>query len=555
MAKLGTGQALWASEDGHSDDESEGFEAQEPTAPIEKDKAPDGHATDLVSLARSRKQRNPLNAQPSSSASVRSSGAAPPMSNTMTTFADKSKYIKAFMFALGLNNHELEEIFLKEVVPDVRKKLRFTHSGPGSRLRDCILCDTPCNAPDPVYGGVIFIIWAHADSGTIEGWVCYHCNSTLRRRYKGFRLSQLQKHIKDSLVCCESCAICTSRELGGARCQSVLLVSCKYMCVHRCLSCKQDKQSNRDEFDARRHKDMMEFAGKDCDHSRSSTGGDQSVYHELYTNQVMQEQFKLGNDLLWTDEDDFVAFFGAKPDVLKVPYHSQKRPDGQWLKGWRTEEVDFGNCDNLNNRKPRSAIVIDMSFRNEVGVKGHFGTDNDDLENIADNAAALTANRLKLGQGADLSTILKKKDADAKKAEQQEKSEEAYRQSGLGDEKFDPAALDEDRLNPLGAEESGAAPSPSGAKQRPRTEAASCISPPAKKAKAIASVISSSRPSASPSPLPADTLKRKAGSDRGSQPKKKGGKADNILPEVSAEYEETHYLLCVCRWNVLVCVL
>ena len=54
---------------------------------------------------------------------------------------------------------------------------------------------------------------------------------------------------------------------------------------------------------------MMEFAGKDCDHSRSSTGGDQSVYHELYTNQVMQEQFKLGNDLLWTDEDDFVAFF------------------------------------------------------------------------------------------------------------------------------------------------------------------------------------------------------------------------------------------------------
>ena len=130
---------------------------------------------------------------------------------------------------------------------------------------------------------------------------------------------------------------------------------------------------------------MMEFAGKDEEHTRSSSGGDQTVYHELYTNQVMEEQYRLGNDMFWTDEDDFVAYFGAKPDQLKVPFHSQRRPDGVTMKGWRTEEVEFSECKALNYRKPRSVIIIDMSFKNAVGVKGHFGTDNDDLENIADN--------------------------------------------------------------------------------------------------------------------------------------------------------------------------
>ncbi len=58
---------------------------------------------------------------------------------------------------------DMKAAFLLSVPKDLHNRIRFAVDGPGLRNRDCSACGVACGAFDPVYGEVIFVMWAHLD--------------------------------------------------------------------------------------------------------------------------------------------------------------------------------------------------------------------------------------------------------------------------------------------------------------------------------------------------------------------------------------------------------
>ena len=120
-------------------------------------------------------------------------------SGTVRTHSEMEGYL-AHNFFKGTSDPAhvtLFEAFLK-LPKSVQQRVRLVGVGYGSRLRDCILCDAACNSTDPILGTLVFIMWGHLeeDHTTVQGYVCYYCCSIMRRRFRSWKLRDLQEHLR-----------------------------------------------------------------------------------------------------------------------------------------------------------------------------------------------------------------------------------------------------------------------------------------------------------------------------------------------------------------------
>ena len=49
--------------------------------------------------------------------------------------------------------------------------------------------------------------------------------------------------------------------------------------------------------------------------------------------------------------------------------------------------VEFDSCEALGNKRAKSVIVIDISFKSNAGLEGRYGSDQDGLANIGATTA------------------------------------------------------------------------------------------------------------------------------------------------------------------------
>ena len=109
--------------------------------------------------------------------------------------------------------------------------------------------------------------------------------------------------------------------------------------------------------------------------------------------------------------------------------------------------VEFDSCEALGNKKPKSVIVIDISFKSNVGLKGRFGSDQDGLANIGATTAAVGENKLGLGRATSSADMLKLKGRrDEKKGRDEQTEEGADADAGAT---FDPESAFDAALDPM----------------------------------------------------------------------------------------------------------
>ena len=217
----------------------------------------------------------------------------------------------------------------------------------------------------------------------------------MRRRYKGFKLKQLKIYIAKP----------------------------------------DDNFKNAEEFDKARREEMLTTANR-LPGERAHVTGD-VVHHNVVSNQQIRETYELEKELLWRSREDFITFFKATPEELEATWESQVTPQGVKLEGWRTEMVDFEGCEAFRGKKPRSVIAVGVDYVASVGLEGRFGNSGD-LANVAASAAAITENKLHVGQASSSAKMLEKKEkAEAKEAEEQAAAAEE-RKDGLRDEECNP---------------------------------------------------------------------------------------------------------------------
>lgn len=187
---------LWAGIEADDDRGSEsGIETEEPE---QAGASPPAKEPSLLDVVRRRRTRltPAASSEVGSSAEGGMSKLPPPLAGAGATIHQSRtsiggvQFLRRFTPKPGSSRADAEQEFLKSIPNELRNKVRFQQSGPGNRIRSCNACSEPCNGADPAYGDYVFVMWSHLEpdgSGTVQGYMCYWCNFTLRRRYKGFK--------------------------------------------------------------------------------------------------------------------------------------------------------------------------------------------------------------------------------------------------------------------------------------------------------------------------------------------------------------------------------
>ena len=113
-----------------------------------------------------------------------------------------------------------------------------------------------------------------------------------------------------------------------------------------------------------------------------------------------------GKDLLWRDEKGFIAYWKGAPDTLGAVWQETPMPNGQTLRGWRTEWVEPSGFP--DGKHPKSILLIDLAFKSQVNLIGNFGTDKN-LADIGASAKALSEDKLGIDSAPSSDAMLNTK--------------------------------------------------------------------------------------------------------------------------------------------------